>query len=91
MPKPTKPTDGVAIGTYGQPWKFRVVPRLKNSWGYCDYDKREVVMCRTAQKEGIDREILIHEVLHKIMPFLDEDCVVAAAVELDEALEACGY
>jgi hypothetical protein len=76
----------------GKDWKMRVSRQpLKGSWGHCDYDKREIVICKTAVEKGIEREILIHEILHKIMPFLEEDCVEHAAIELDNALDACGY
>ena len=87
---PTKPRS-IPIGGFGRLWKVRVARVLRNCWGYCDYAKHEIVICKTTQREGIDREVLIHEVLHKLMPFLDEECVEAAAIELDDALEACGY
>ena len=83
--------QGIPIGGFGKRWKVRVSRNLRNAWGRCDYDKREIVLCKSAHEKGVDREILIHELLHKIMPFLDEECVQVAAVELDDALEACGY
>lgn len=82
---------GIPIGGFGRRWKVRVARYLRDRWGYCDYGKREIVLCRTTQQAGVDREILIHELLHKIMPFLDEDCVAIAAKEIDDALDACGY
>ncbi len=85
MPNP------VPIPGHGTIWHLRIVPRLSKSWGWCDYDKRQIVMSKEAEKEGIDREVLIHELLHKAMPFLTEECVDLVATELDEALEVCGY
>ena len=79
------------IGGYGKQWRVRIARKLRNAWGHCDYDKREIVLTRESQKKGVDREVLIHELLHKAMPFLTEECVALVAVEIDDALEACGY
>jgi len=86
-----QPYLSIPIGGFGRRWKVRISRYLRGAWGYCNYDKREIVICKTTQASGIEREILIHELLHKIMPFLDEECVRVAATEIDDALEACGY
>ncbi len=79
------------IGGHGKQWTVRVIRKSSKSWGWCDYDKREVVLTKESQTVGIDREVLIHELLHKAMPFLTEECVDLVAIELDDALEVCGY
>ena len=84
-------SNPIPIGGYGQRWHVRIARKLRNSWGHCDYDKREIVLSKESQEKGIDREVLIHEVLHKVMPFLTEECIDLAAVEVNESLEACGY
>ena len=81
----------IPIGGFGKRWQVRVANRLHRVWGYCDFNRHEIVLCSTAQQHGVDRGILIHEVLHKLMPFLAEEAVEVAATELDDALEACGY
>ena len=86
------PRSAIPIGGVGKRWRVRTSTKpLRNAWGFCDYDNREIVLCKSAAENGVDREVLIHELLHKIMPFLDEDCVKLAAIELDDALDACGY
>lgn len=72
----------------GEPWTLSVVPRLKKSWGYCDVKQRRIVITKAAQREGISREILLHEAIHKLMWFLDEEAVDYMAKELDATLDA---
>ncbi len=79
------------IGDHGKGWHVRIVAKSAKAWGWCDYDKREIVISKEAESKGIDREVLIHELLHKVMPFLTEECVDLAALEVDSALEALGY
>jgi hypothetical protein len=81
----------IPIGGFGKRWSVRVAKRLSNSWGHCDYNKHEIVLSQESQEHGIDREILIHELTHKLLPWMDEQCVTHFAIELDDALEACGY
>jgi hypothetical protein len=70
-------------------WGVRIAARpLKGEWGHCDYPKREIVLCPTTDRIGNLREIVLHEVLHGIMPFLDEECVHDAAIEIDDVLDA---
>ena len=81
----------IKIGGFGKQWRVRVSRKALKDWGYCCYEKREIVVSKQTAQYGVDREVLIHELLHKIMPFLDEPCVDLAATEIDDALEACGY
>lgn len=90
MVKPKKPTP-IKIGEYGPAWTVRYVRRLAACWGWCDFDKREIVISNETKKAGLDRDTLIHEALHKMMPFLSEESVNHVATELDNILDACGY
>ena len=77
--------------TKGKPWRLKIQSRVRvgkdNCWGYCDHTAREIVLSRATEKHGVDRQVFIHELLHKIMPWLDEAAVDHAATELDDALE----
>lgn len=74
-------------------WTLRVVrknPILdgEEKWGVCDCGKREIVISKEVQKEGVAREVFLHEMLHRLMWFLSEDAVDHLAKELDHALDA---
>ncbi len=85
-------TKRIPVGDFGKEWTVRVSRRpLKDDWGYVHWEKREIVLSKDAEKRGLDRDTLIHELTHKAMPFLSEQCVDVFATELDDALEACGY
>lgn len=72
----------------GDGWTGRFSTRaLSGAWGYCDYDRKEIVISPETLKEGNTREIILHEVLHKILPCMTEEWVLFAAQELDYALE----
>lgn len=70
------------------PWKLRIVPRLRGSWGWCDYANQEVVMTKAAEKHGVARRVFMHEVIHKVCPWMDEDAVDHLSTHLDDAMEA---
>lgn len=70
-------------------FKNRVRVAGEECWGYCDYEKREIVISRSAAKFGLDREVLLHEVAHKICPWMAEDAVEFLAYELTESLSVC--
>jgi hypothetical protein len=75
----------------GKPWTLRVVKRAmldgEEVWGLCDYPKREIVLSQETRLHGVSREILLHEFLHKIMPWLTEEAVEHTAAELDAILD----
>ena len=77
--------------TKGKPWSLRIVRSLRGAWGKCDYDKREIVLTRESQRSGVDREVFIHEMIHKICPWLDEEAVEFMAMEIDDALDIAGF
>lgn len=54
--------------------------------GECDVDAHKIVINATTPNDQVP-EILIHECLHAIFPFLDEDCVGNAAIELSNMLK----
>jgi hypothetical protein len=70
------------------PWKLVIKPRLRKVWGYCDYANREVVMARSTEKHGVARRVFMHEVIHKVCPWMDEDAVDHLSTHLDDAMEA---
>lgn len=87
------PSKGLskAIGNLGKRWTMRVAKKpLKSAWGWCDWEKREIVLCPHAEKKGYDRETLIHEVSHRYMPWMNEDCITIFAKEMDDILDVAG-
>lgn len=80
------PRRRVTLGN--RKWKVTVARKPMKDWGQCIYDDKLIRLCPTTERHGVHREVFIHEVLHAIMPFLDEDCVKSAAIELDDALDA---
>lgn len=68
-------------------WTVRFSRRLKH-WGTCNWSKREIVLNTEARREGIARQVLLHEMLHRLFPWMEEGCVDTAATELDDALDA---
>lgn len=57
------------------------------SWGHADYDLREIVLSPESKDHPIERDLVIHEVIHKLCPFLAEDCVEEMATEIDDVLD----
>ena len=70
----------------GKRWIVDDRANLKTAWGYCHYDKKLIQVCRSTLREEKYREILLHECLHAIFPFLAEDNVAEAAIELNNVL-----
>lgn len=76
----------------GPCWTLRIVKREPKVdghpvWGYCDSDKREIVIHAAAAEHGLARETLIHEALHRACPFFSEEAVDHLAKELDGLLD----
>jgi hypothetical protein len=82
---------GTKVNIAHQPWKVRFGKPMRGHWGHIEYDKREIVIHPKCEEKGIDREVLLHEVLHALFPWLDEEVVVDAGICIDDVLEACGY
>lgn len=82
------------IGSIGKSWKIRRSRKpLKDDeghpvWGYADFINKEIVLDKdTGKTQHNEREIVLHEAIHKYCPFLDEEFVAAMAVELDDILD----
>ena len=72
-------------------WTVRVAAKaLKGCWGYCDYRNYEIVLCPTTERAGVKRQVLFHELIHKVCPWLEEDAVDHLATELDDGADALG-
>jgi hypothetical protein len=75
-------------------WTVRIVRRLRvagdECWGRCDWWKREIILTRATERAGIDRQVFLHEMIHKICPWMDEDAVDDMATELDDSLDVVG-
>ena len=56
-------------------------------WGKCRWEKREVVIWADVKNHGVARDTLIHELLHRYMPWMDEEAVDLLASELDDVLD----
>ena len=64
--------------------------RLKNMWGWCDSDKRTIVLCRTL-KGRRHLDTVIHELLHAAFYDLDEEAVRESATDIANVLWRMGY
>ena len=68
-------------------WVIDDRAKMRVDWGRCKPASNEILICRSAVPAGIYREVLIHECLHALFPFLDEAYVDEAAIELEEVLK----
>lgn len=82
-----KPRNSRSVSSLKDGWtgRFSTKP-LSHKWGYCDYVKKEIVIGPDTVAEGCEREVIIHEMLHKLFPWMREFMVTAAALEIDYAL-----
>lgn len=78
----------VQVLLHGAQWIVHRASRMRKKWGECNWTDRVLKIHRGAKKAKREREIAIHEALHAIFPFIGEDYIDAAAVELDDYLEA---
>jgi len=78
--------------TKGKPWTVKTVhpSRLRGRWGECRFDTREIILTTDAEKKGVDRQVFLHELIHKVCPWMDEDAVDHLATEQDDALDVMG-
>jgi hypothetical protein len=90
MPKAPRrrPTPAISVTLGGDPnWKI-LWRRVRGCWGITCFGTKEIRLdpsCKPARKE---REIALHEGIHAIAPYLDEEIVKNMAIELDAMLEA---
>lgn len=78
----------------GKPWTLRIVRNNPivgdyECFGYCCAEDKEIVVSKQTQIEGVAREVLIHEMLHRLLPFMNEDAIDYLARSLDEVLDIC--
>lgn len=71
-------------------WQRRVRANGSDCWGYCDYATRAIVLAKACERHGIDRQVFLHEMIHKICPWMDELAVDDMATELDDSLDVVG-
>lgn len=77
----------IPVVLHGEQWIVRYA-RMRRNWGLCNLTDRTITVHPGTRRDNREREIALHEALHAIMPYLDEDTIAAAAVELDDYLEA---
>lgn len=68
----------------GQPWTVRFVTRrdiARGTWGDCNGEKRIIRVRRDLSSVNF-LDTLIHESLHGLAPYLDEDAVCDIATQL---------
>ena len=90
-PKPKPAPVSVHLG--GAEWKIRPGRTRVDGcecWGVTVFDDREIIIDPGTKKQGNEREILLHESIHVLCPYLDEEVVAAMAVDLDNMLDAMG-
>lgn len=71
----------------GAPWTVKY-GKIGGCWGITIFDDKVIKIDPATKRKGNHREIVIHEFLHALMPYLDEEIVAAAGKELDDALDA---
>jgi hypothetical protein len=79
----------VEVTLGGRQWKIDTHAPIRKVWGYCHFDKMLIQVSKGTHKSGKYRDVLIHECLHAIYPFLSEDAVNRGATELDRMLDKC--
>jgi hypothetical protein len=77
--------------TKGKPWTLLVVPRVRHAgvecWGTCDPIRREIRISKAAERHGVTRVTLLHELGHKLQWYLSEEATEHLAQEYDDVLE----
>lgn len=84
----------VTIG--GKRWKVKWVDDLRDPddpsvelWGLCDYDTHTLTINNKQDLEE-KADTIIHEMIHAIFPFLNEDAVADAATDIIKAFVRLG-
>lgn len=80
----------ITFDLMGEEWSIHFASRpFKEDIGSCNRVRREITLCPSIRNQPVLREVIIHEVLHALQWWLDEDAVYWSGVGIDEALEAC--
>lgn len=72
-----------------QKWKMQFKPLHETLHGECDTEKR-IISINSMLPPSQRLEIMLHELLHAVYPFLEEDTVDNAAIDIAKALRKCG-
>lgn len=76
----------VSVTLGGRQWTVDTAAPIRKVWGYCHYDRMHIDIAKGTHRAGKYRDVLIHECLHAIYPFLTEDAINRGATELDHML-----
>ncbi len=79
----------VEVTLGGRSWKIDTHAPIRKCWGYCHYRNNTIQVSKRAWASGKARDVLIHECLHAIFPYLNENEIDRAGTELDKMLTAC--
>jgi hypothetical protein len=74
------------VQLHSEQWTVRYA-RMRTKWGECNLSDRIITIDPGTRKDHREREIAIHEAMHALFPYLDEEVIAAAAVDLDDFLE----
>ena len=86
------PTRKKTVELAGDAWTVYAGKRdnAAKDYGHCVVDDRVIVIFNRSYREGSERETLLHECLHALFPWMEEDYITKAAEDLDNALDALG-
>lgn len=77
--------------TKGRAWKLQVVERLrvrgKECWGCCYWPDRLIKITRSTERNGLERSVLSHELIHRICPWMDEEAVLSLEQAVEDELD----
>ncbi len=73
----------------GERWTLKFVRSItrdgEKCFGYCDYDKKEILVHRTLPPQKM-ADIIVHEMIHAAASNLDEEWVTDTATDIAAAL-----
>jgi hypothetical protein len=77
----------------GKYWTLRFVPNMRDYGDMVDPGKvrGRIIRVATWQGEQDRMDTTIHEALHALLPFADEECVTKTATDLARLLWRLGY
>lgn len=78
---------GIRATLGGRQWRVRLSRAMKKHCGWCDHGQRELVISTNQNTEDMI-DTVIHEALHAIFPYHQEEAVAAAATEISDLLSA---
>ena len=79
----------INITINNQKWKLLLKPLHETLHGECDPDNK-VIYINSLLPPNQRLEIMIHELLHAVYPFLEEETIDNAAIDISKALRKCG-